>query len=221
MRTSSRTKRSRFAHPSGLLLIAVIALVSSTHAAKLLYRYTDDRGVVSIEDQVPPEFVRNGYTVLTPDGRVVEEVPPQLSGEARLRQQEAEFEAKRLREWDESLLRRFSTVEDIESARDRAVQDYTVRINILRSNLVALKSQIERELATAADLERSGREVPQSLADTLDALRAEVRETEQAVAQREAEVAEVKASYQRDINRFVELKDVVEWRRRRQGAGGE
>lgn len=205
----------------GLCLVASLAAAMSMPAIaqKYFYRYVNDKGVVVHDDHVPPEFVKNGYSVLTPDGRVVEEVPRQLSGDEGKRQREAALAAERARRWDETLLRRYSSVADIEAARDRAVRDYQVRIGILRSNLLSTKSQIERERAAAADLERRGSDVPPSLLDTIARLQAEVDENEAAVAQRESEVEQLKARFQRDIERFVELNDVVEWRRARQAGG--
>jgi len=208
---------ARRAAAAALLLAA--AAGGNAIAAQQTYRYIDDKGTVVLDDHVPPEYVKNGYTVLSPDGRVVREVPPVPTGEEGRRQREAAAEAERLRAWGESLLRRYSSVADIEAARDRAVRDYNMRISILKSNLLSIKGQIERELARAADIERRGGQVPASLSDTIAALRQEVEETESTLRLREQEVAAVEARYQRDIDRFRELKDVVEWRRRRQAGG--
>lgn len=208
---------ARRAAAAALLLAA--AAGGNAIAAQQTYRYIDDKGTVVLDDHVPPEYVKNGYTVLSPDGRVVREVPPVPTGEEGRRQREAAAEAERLRAWDESLLRRYSSVADIEAARDRAVRDYSMRISILKNNLLSIKGQIERELARAADIERRGGQVPASLSDTIAALRQEVEETESTLRLREQEVAAVEARYQRDIDRFRELKDVVEWRRRRQAGG--
>lgn len=199
------------------LLLGVV-MSGNLSAAQQTYRYVDDRGTVVLDDHIPPEYVKNGYTVLSSDGRVLQVVAPTLSGEAGRRQREAAAEAERLRTWDESLLRRYSSVDDIEAARDRTVRDYTMRISILKSNLLGIKSQIEREQAKAADIERRGGQVPVSLAATIEALRQEIEETETTLRQREQEVDNVKANYLRDIERFRELKELVEWRRRRQGA---
>ena len=209
--------------PLVLLLIA-LGLPGWANASKLLYRYFDDKGVPNIDHHVPPEFAKNGYTVMRPDGTVVEVVPRQLTpeemkgqGSAEARRRAAEAETKRLQEWDESLLRRYSTTVDIEAARDRALRDFDVRINILRSNLMSVKSQIEREQAKAADIERRGASVPAETTQAIAALRREIGDTEESIAQNQREAQEVKASYQRDLDRFKTLKDLVEWRRSASG----
>ena len=203
------------------------ALIASLFAAELvaaaeqkvpvLYRYRDNRGVISIDDHVPPEFIKNGYQTITRDGRVIDEVGPQLSGSDAEKARAAAAEAKRVQEWDESLLRRYSTTGDIEAARERALREFDIRISILNSNLQSVKGQIEREQARAADIERRGQSVPAELAKTIEDLRGEVAVTEEMVAQREQERAEVHARYQRDIERFESLKAVIEARRRSYG----
>ena len=55
----------------------------------------------------------------------------------------ASAEQQRLREWDESLLLRYSTVADIEAARERALRDLRIRLSILKGNKRSLKQQAE------------------------------------------------------------------------------
>lgn len=214
--------------PAGPLVLLLIALCLPgwANASKLLYRYYDDKGVPNIDHRVPPEFAKNGYTVMRQDGTVIEVVPRQLTaeemkdqGSAEARRRAAEAEAKRLQEWDESLLRRYSTTADIEAARDRAMRDFEVRINILRSNLMSVKGQIEREQAKAADIERRGAQVPAETTQAIASLRREISDTEDSIAQNQREQKEARASYQRDIERFTTLKDIVEWRRSAGGGG--
>jgi chromosome segregation ATPase len=198
----------------GVAALAVALAAGPADAERLYYRYKNAKGVTVIDDRVPPEFVKQGYTVLTRDGRVVEEVPPQLSGSAAEQARAAAAEAKRLREWDESLLRRYSNTADIEAARDRALREFDIRISILRSNLQSVKGQIEREQARAADIERRGGVVPTDLQASIADLRREIAATEETIALRKRERDEVKASFQRDAERFESLRGIVEARRR-------
>lgn len=201
------------------LLLPLLLQSQAGLAATKLYRYTDDRGVVSIDDHVPPEFVKNGYQVLTPNGRVIETVAPQLSDAESERKRAAQAEAKRLQEWDKSLLLRYSTVDDIAAARDRAMREFDVRISILHSNLLSIKSQIESEQSKAADLERRGVKVPDAITQAIDELRREIADTEDSIVQHTQEKEKVRAQYEKDIERFKTLKNVVEFRRR--GAGDQ
>ena len=205
----------------GLTCLALAGLAAAmfgtperaTAAGAKLYRYTTDKGVPAVDDHVPPEFVKNGYEVLSPDGRVLETVPRQLTGEEGARKRAAEAEAKRLREWDKNLLLRYSSTDDIAAARDRALREIDVRLSILRSNLSSVKAQVEREQEKAADIERRGNTVPEAISSNIEKLKAEVAGIEESIAERIRDKGTTHASYQKDIDRFKTLKDVVEFRR--------
>lgn len=199
----------------------LLALAVPSHAASKLYRYTTDRGVVAVDDHVPPEFVKNGYEVLSPDGRVLESVPRQLVGEEGARKRAAEAEAKRLREWDKNLLLRYSSVDDIAAAQVRALREIDVRISILRSNLLSAKAQVEHEQEKAADTERKGGTVPAVITTNIEKLKGEAAGIETAIAERVHEKEKTRVSYQRDIERFKTLQNVVEYRRVNSSSGDD
>jgi hypothetical protein len=195
-----------------LLLLLQPSFVLAANAK--LYRYTDNKGATAVDDHVPPEFVKNGYDVITKDGRVIETVPRQLTGAEGERKRAAEAEAKHLQDWDKTLLLRYSSTDDIAAARDRALKEFDVRISILRSNLLSTKSQIESEQGKAADMERRGRDVPEAMTTNIEMLKREITDTEEAIAERLREKENVRGNYQKDIERFKTLQDVVEFRRR-------
>ncbi|MEE4661131.1 MAG: hypothetical protein V2J89_11740 [Halieaceae bacterium] len=189
-------------------------------AADYLYRYVNSDGVTVIDYTIPPQYVQQGYEILNSDGSLHKVVPRTLtpeeladqSGEA-YRERVAAEEAERLRKWDESLMLRYSSIEDIEAARDRALSELRIRISILRSNVRSLMQQVESNQQRAADLERRGQNVPVELVEAIDGLRDEIGETERAIGERLREVEVVSAGFQRDIDRFVTLLDKVELRR--------
>lgn len=201
-------------------LVTVALLLAPLSLAAGLYRYTNDEGVTVVDYQVPVAYVGKGYEVLNKDGMVVEVVPRELTDEekkVRNAQQELEYEARaeerRLREWDESLLLRYSTLEDIEAAQDRALRDLRIRLSILKGNKRSLKQQVESYQAQAADLERSGREVDVARIVAIEDIQAEIATTDRSINDRVQEIEEVSAAYQKDIDRFRQLLEVVALRK--------
>ena len=203
-----------------LNLLGVLLLAANAVSAGEVYRYLNDKGVVVIDEKVPPEFVRNGYDVLdSTNMALIRRVPKYLTdqelqerGSDAAKVQLREEEERRLKAWDESLLLRYSSIEDIAAARDRTVKDLQIRIAILKSNLSTIKSQIEREQQKAADFERRGVEAPDDLLKNIDIMRLEIEDTEQSIEVRREEIAGVKSSFQRDIDRFSTLLDRVQIR---------
>lgn len=197
-------------------LLTVALLLAPASLAASLYRYTNEEGVTVVDYRVPTDYVGKGYEVLNKDGVVVEVVPRELTKEERKvrnSQQELEAEARaeerRLREWDESLLLRYSTLEDIEAARERALRDLRIRLSILKGNKRSLKQQVEGYQAQAADLERSGREVDVARISVMEDLQAEIATTDRSINDRAVQIEEVSAAYQMDIDRFKQLLEVV------------
>ena len=205
-------------------LLAALSLALCAHAARsqdFLYRYVNEQGVTVINYSIPPEYVHKGYEILNRDGSVHKVVPRALteeeladqSSEAYQARVEAE-EAERLRKWDESLLLRYSSIEDIEAARDRALGEIRIRISILRSNVRSLQAQVESNQRRAADAERRGGAVPVEVVAAIDGLQSEIAETERSITEREREMEVVEEGFKRDIERFAQLLDKVELRQK-------
>ena len=209
---------TRFSIP--VALFVAMLLVSVSTRADNLYRYKNDVGGTVVDWRVPPEFAGRGYEVLNAQGQVVEVVPRQLSsGELQNKdlvkrlQQEATVERARLAKWDKFLLLRYSTVEDIDAARDRALRDLKIRLSILASNQRTARNRLESVLARVADMERRGDVPLEQDLDAIAALRADIANTGRAIKEREAQVLEVTDSFDEDRSRFIQLQDVVLLRR--------
>lgn len=173
-----------------------------------------------VDDRVPTEYAGKGYDIINEDGIVLKVVPRELtSEELELLSVEQQLEQvkiaekERMQKWDETLLLRYSTVEDIEAARDRALSDLRIRVSILKSNTRFLKQQVENYQASAADIERNGGTVDVSRLVVIEDLQLEIGATERSIADREAEVVRAKDKFQLDIDRFEMLLGIVEMRR--------
>ncbi|MBT4522061.1 MAG: hypothetical protein HOC23_18840 [Halieaceae bacterium] len=188
--------------------------------AREMYRYVNDKGNVVIDYRIPSEYSNAGYEVLNNDGFVVRVVPPKASAQEVLDQEDrVQFEVdvaaeqERLRRWDESLLLRYSTLEDIEAARDRTLRELRVRVSILESNTRSLINQVEKYQADAADVERSGQAVGSQQLQAMKLLQSQIAATEQSIVDRELEIEEVQANFRKDLDRFTLLLETVELRR--------
>ncbi|MDB4542803.1 hypothetical protein N9241_01025 [bacterium] len=203
-----------------LSFTALLLSVAPAAQSRELYRYYNAEGNMVVDYRVPAEYIAGGYEVLNDDGVVIKVVPRELTedekqaADAQQRlDAEAQAEEERLRKWDESLLLRYSSVADIEAARERGLRDLRIRLSILQSNKRSLKHQVESYQAQAADLERSGKEVDVARLRTIEDLQDEIATTERAIVDREQEIEDVSAAYQLDIERFGQLLDAVELRR--------
>jgi hypothetical protein len=204
---------------STLIAASLLLAFATVGETRNMYRYTNADGVTVVDYQVPTDYVARGYEILNDEGVVLEVVPRSLTEEEkkdRNAQQaldaQAKAEEKRLQEWDESLLLRYSTVADIEAAKERALRDLRIRLSILKGNRRSLKQQVENYQAQAADLERSGQTVDVARLVAIEDMQAEIDATERSIADRAQEIEDVSTAYQQDIERFEMLLEVVELR---------
>jgi hypothetical protein len=207
-------------HLLRVLTLPALLLAAAVSADQELYRYYDDDGNLVVDYQVPTDHVAKGYEVLNESGIVIRVVPKALSEEEKVlrdveekREQEALLEAERLREWDENLLLRYSTIADIEAARERGLRDLRIRVSILKSNKRSLKLQVENYQAQAADLERRGQKVDVARLTAIEDLQGDIATTDRAIDERNQEIEALSEAYAQDIARFEMLLDMVELRR--------
>ena len=211
-----------------LASVVMLALLSSYAFSDNLYRYKNDVGGTVVDWHVPAKFAGRGYEVLNSQGQVIEVVPRQLSeGELQNKdlverlKQDAEVERARLAEWDKFLLLRYSSVDDIDAARERGLRELKIRLSILASNQRVSGSRLESLLARVADTERRGDAPLQQDVDAIAALRTEIASTGRAIEEREAQVLEITRDYRQDRERFEQLQDVVLLRRSLSGDRGK
>ena len=215
-----RVMKPRYSSVSALVAALLLQVTAPAAESANLYRYTNDEGNVVVDYQVPTKYVAQGYEVLNMEGVVLEVVPRQLTEEEKKvlnAQQELEeaarAEQERLKEWDESLLLRYSTIADIEAAEERALRDLRIRMSILKGNKRSLKQQVENYQAQAADLERRGQEVDVARLVAIEDIQTEIETTDRSINERAREIEEVEQAYQRDKDRFRMLLEVVELRK--------
>lgn len=186
---------------AGALLTQDVGASDQGWDGKQLYRYTDEHGVQVLDDQVPPRYVAGGYEVLTPTGRVLEVVEPELTGK-----QLAEKERREAREAaDLQLLKRYNSVADIESARNRKLAIVQQDMAILRSNIASLNRQIEGEESSAARTQRNGGEVSPELLERIANLRKEVAVVSERLSLREKEALAINSEFDLAASRYQEI----------------
>lgn len=167
-----------------------------------IYRYLNDKNLPVLDRQgVPPQFIYKGYEVLNDQGRVIKVVPPAPSEAERKRLAEDKARASS----DAQLMRLYSTQEDIDRALKRKLDEIDGLIAIARGNKQSLHSQQVGLQGQAAELERSGREVPADIIVKIDNLKLEQAQLDKDIERYEAVGKEAEASFAADRTRLGEL----------------
>lgn len=200
-----------------LLLISGLFMTASapTWAAakdgdnkKIFYRYTTNEGRKVVAQTIPPQYIRNGYEMLTLSGeilKVVPPAPPEADAERIAKEKKAAKEQARN---DLELRRTYSSIQDIESAKTRNLQELLNTINILQANLASTKAQLKVQEGHAASIERNGKTVSEDVLKNINTLRGEEKDLNQQIKQRETEYQGAAAKYDQAKERFIEITSV-------------
>lgn len=192
------------------LLLAALT-TSFTANAQSLYRYKNDKGIKVISSQIPARYVSKGYEVLAPDGKVIKVVAPEPSPEEKVRIEKELAEKKRLADWDRGLLKRYSAETDIEAAKQRKLSQLEAEISIRQRNIEKINSDIDKKQALAAEQERGGQAVPDSILEEITLLREKRRLENEKIRLLKQQQVEITESYNKDIERFRLIKPSRQW----------
>ena len=211
-------KQIRQKSRSTLLAIVLLAdvLFASSVMGEELYRYVNEDGVTVLDNHVPARYVDNGYTIMSPSGKILEVVPRALSeseildcddkANEQLQQEKTEQEQKTT---DLNLLRIYSTPDDVVRARDTKIASMEGFIETSRTSLDRLKSQKRLMESQFADIERSGGNITDKQLNKILALENRIRQNLSGIEQKLLEMEEVRGSFAADLKRVQELYSIL------------
>jgi chromosome segregation ATPase len=195
-----------------VLVGALAVMWVSMSACAELYKYTNEDGVTVLDSHVPARYVKNGYTILSLDGRVLEVVPRALTPKERrerdqkLARQQKEEEAKKKQEIsDQNLLRLYSTPEDVVRARDTKLASIKGFIQTSNENITRLEEQKRNIEASLADVERAGGTIDKNQLDRIHSIENRVGQIKQEIKDKQNEMTELRSSFAADLKRVREL----------------
>ncbi|WP_157678192.1 coiled-coil domain-containing protein [Oleiphilus messinensis] len=190
------------------VLSLLLASIEPASAAKVLYRYKNNEGVIVLGVSIPKEFQKNGYEILNIKGRVLETIPPALTEEekADLRQQRRDDRvAKRRKEEqdkiDRQLLRMYSHPDDVIKALTRKLRDMSGVKQLKQGTISSLRSELQDIQEDAAERERSGKTIPEKLLTKMDDIEIEIQSLKSEIEKQEKIMESIRQDYLDDINR--------------------
>lgn len=187
---------------------AVLVLMSATIAEARMYRYTDENGRVVISNTIPQQATKRGYDILSKSGRVIETVDPEPTEEeiaAREAEERRKAEEERQRKQDLQLLERYSHPDEAVRAMHRKIRELQGLNQLKRGNISVIVSQLDSEQSRAADMERSGRDIPESMLEKIRRLESQIQDIEREINSQNADIKALRERFERDIERLEEI----------------
>lgn len=196
-------------------VIAVFLLTAGWFSSELAaesFRYVDDSGVTVLNDHVPPNLVKNGYTILDASGRVLEIIPRALTPEEiiardkQLQLEEQERNRIAAREAaDAALLRLYSSPNEVKRARDSKVASAERFVDSVRINIQHLLDQKRQLEVRVANIERAGGSIPKENLERITSLDARIDKFQAEISTKATELDQLKQRYAADLKRLLEL----------------
>jgi chromosome segregation ATPase len=187
------------------LLFSSWAAAQISSASKVIYRYKNKDGVTVLDSKIPPQYVNNGYEIVSLSGKVIKVIAPVTQGAEGERLYKEKLQREEREREDIQLRRSYSNVGDIEAAKTRNLESLRGNIGILQANLTSARSRLQTYQSQAAAIERAGRKLPEDLLKNINNLVQEEKDIQVQIQQREDEYKTVEQKFDADRTRFVEI----------------
>lgn len=177
--------------------------------------WTNADGVRECGNAVPPEYAQDPHEELNEQGITVDRVDAAISKEELDAQRRAQREAERAererakqREHDRVLLDTYTSVTDLELAREGQVSHIESQIRITEDRIEKLQKNLDQKISKAAEIERQGRTPPPNLRSEIVNLESQIEESQSFIKSKKRERELVEAQFLKDIDRYRELKGI-------------
>jgi len=194
-----------------LFAALVAGLALSFPAMATLYKWVDNNGTTHYGETIPPEYADKDHEVLNKEGRVIrseEVMTPErrrakdMQDAKKREQAEAALEQER---HDRTLINIYNSVDEIDLARIRNVQQIDARINAINASIKASNDNLLSLQTEADNLAKTNRKIPASLQQDLQDAHDRLTKLQQDVAVPMAEKAALEARFDADKARYIEL----------------
>ena len=202
---------NKFSIKSIFLLVLTLVFTAPAFALKC---WTTEDGSRACGDSVPPKYAQQGYekknalgmTVEKQDAaRSIEDVEADFEArkDARMAAKEAEKQAR----LDKNLLDTFASEDDMVYARDGQIAHLDSQIKLTENRNEKLQENLDGLISKAANLERGGKEPPESLLKDIYNFEEQIAANRKFIDRKRIEQREIREKFDIDIERFRQLSE--------------
>ncbi|MEX2523323.1 MAG: hypothetical protein WD750_00040 [Gammaproteobacteria bacterium] len=197
----------------GLAVTALILISVGLPTQARIKCWTNNEGVRECGEAVPPEYSQKKHQELNERGMVIKE-KERAKTEEELREEarQAAIEEEKRRQQEEQakqdriLLFTYSSISDIELARDDQLAAIKANIKVTEKRNDKIREDLDKRIADAAAAERAGKEPNDALLKDIESLKRQIRNNDEYIEKRREEIQEITEEYAAKIKRFRELK---------------
>ncbi|HTQ76688.1 MAG TPA: DUF4124 domain-containing protein [Burkholderiales bacterium] len=189
-----------------LVLFAAVPLAAGAQT----YRCVGKDGKKYYGQSLPRACIGQPAEILNAEGRVIKKIDPQASETERAAQEKEEAERKKREaiakeegRRNRALLATYTSAQDIEGARGRALKENDAAVKDIQNRIASLKKhQAELEKEAAA---KDSKTPPAQIQSDLKTVEFDLKTQHDALAAKQKEVEAINARYDEDKKRYLEL----------------
>lgn len=196
------------------ILPVLLLLFAAGNVDAQLYRWVDENGQVQFGDRIPPQYSKNGHEVLSEDGRVIDQVEREKTKEEvaameveLARQEELRKAREEQARNDATLLRTFTSTEDIDRTLDQRVNSIQSQINRDQATIGSLDYDLRSSLRKKKKYQSDEEVVPHQLVLNISELRSRLRTLDDEIMKKKELQLQIKTELLSDKERFLELNN--------------
>lgn len=167
------------------------------HAGEL-FRWTDENGAVHYSDHIPPQYVDEGYNVISEQGITVLTIAP--ASEEPLPPEEP-----KLSDYEQGLLANYSDASEIIATRQRLMADIDTRIALAHEVIDALERQFNALAQEAGNHERRGDAVPENVQHQIATTQRKITDQQTLINNYTESKQQTWQRFQQDLERYQAL----------------
>lgn len=189
------------------------ALVCAAEGEHNRYKWRDAQGNLHFDDALPDQALQYGYDIVNERGMVIRHVERAKTAEELAAEQAAAAEdaaQKRAAEdrakADQQMLAAYPTEQEFTHAQQAQLDMIDQAIHATELSLQSQEKSLTDMLSHAADLDRSGKPVPNTLKQQIEELRHNIERQKAYIAAKQAEKAERAKAYEANLAHYREVQ---------------
>ena len=204
-------------HAGALPILLTLAWPANNIAAEgaRMKCWVNHEGIHECGNRVPPEYIQQGYLEIDKEGIVREikeraKTPAELAEARRLAALEAAEQKQKEEQQAKNrvLLQTFSSVSDIERARDDRVTALEAAIKLVGIRNENIRLNLNEHIKKAADSQRMGQTPAPTLLEDIEALRRQIKNNSRFIDEKRVEQEQIRQAHALDIERYKRLKGI-------------
>jgi len=194
-----------------IIFFMLCEMILANHVSARMKCWTNSEGIKECGDKIPPEYTQQGYQEISKGGIILEEKEriktkeelEKAKKEAAIIAREKEEERNK-KNYNKMLLETFTSIKEIEIARDQKIEAVESTIKITQKRIIKLQYLLDDELNENTVNKQIDGEDKKS--NNAESLKEQIFDNKKFIKNKIGEQGKIKKMYMEYISRFKKLK---------------